>query len=96
MIFIKDYLKKTPPSVPTEAPCKEGSEKKKGKCPIVEFPGQAQPAGCSREEIGRLVDKLMSMPESSGNTKDLLLGFSDVDEDPFLTVATRVLEEEHS
>ena len=96
VIFIKDYLEKTPPSVPAEAPCKEGSEKKKGKCPIVEFPGQAQPAGCSREEIGRLVDKLMSMSESSGNTKDLLEGLSDVDEDPFLTVATRVLEEEHS
>jgi hypothetical protein len=96
VIFIKDYLEKTSPTDPVETPCEEGSEKKKGKCSIVEFPDQTQPGECSREEIGKLVDKLMSMPESSGNTKDLLSGLSDVDEDPFLAVATRLLEEELS
>ena len=96
MIFIKDYLEKTSPAVPAETPFEEGSEKKKGKCSIVEFPDQTQPEECSREEIGRLVDKLRSMPESSGNTKDLISGLSDVDEDPFLTVAARLLEEELS
>jgi len=96
VIFIKDYLEKTSPTDPTETPCEEGSEKKKSKCSIVEFPDQTHPEECSREEIGKLVDKLMSMPESSGNAKDLLSGLSGVDEDPFLAVATRLLEEELS
>jgi hypothetical protein len=96
VIFIKDYLEKTSPTVPTQTSCEEESEKKKSKCSIVEFPDQTQPEECSREQIGKLVDKLMSMPESPENAKDLLSGLSSVDEDPFLTVASRLLEEELS
>lgn len=96
MIFIKDYLEKTSPTIPAETPCDAGSDKKKSKCSIVEFPDQTQTVECSREEIGKLVDKLMSMPESSVSANDLFSGLSGVDEDPFLTVATRLLEEELS
>ena len=96
VIFIKDYLENLSPAVSTESPCEEGSEKNTGQCSIIEFPGQNQPEQFSREEIGRLVDKLMSMPESSGNMENMLSGLSNNDEDPFLTVAARVLEEELS
>lgn len=95
VIFIKDYLEITSPTDPIESLCEKGTGKQ-DKCSIVEFPSQTQPEGCSREEIGKLVDKLMSMPESSGTTKDLLSGVPDVDEDPLLTVAARVLGEELS
>ena len=95
VIFIKDYLEITSPTDPIESLCEKGSGKQY-KCSIVEFPVQTQPERCSREEIGRLVDKLMSMPESSGTTKDLLSGLPYADEDPLLTVAARVLGEELS
>lgn len=90
MIFIKDYLEKTSTSIPTETPS-AGSDYS-----ILEFPDQTaqQDQGCSREEIGKLVDKLMSMPEPSGIGESLLSDLNDVDEDPFLSVAARVLEEE--
>ena len=90
MIFIKDYLEKTSTSIPTESPSTESDYS------ILEFPDQTaqQDHGCSREEIGKLVDKLMSMPEPSGIGESLLSDLNDVDEDPFLSVAARVLEEE--
>jgi len=90
VIFIKDYLEKTSTSIPTETPSEEAD------CSVLEFPDQTaqKDQGCSREEIGKLVDKLMSMPEPSGPGKGLLSDLYDIDEDPFLSVAARVLEEE--
>ena len=90
MIFIEDYLEKKPTSIPTETLSAESD------CSVLEFPDQTaqKDQGCSREEIGKLVDKLMSMPEPSGVGKVLLSDLCDVDEDPFLSVAARVLEEE--
>ena len=91
MIFIKDFLEKTYPTVQIDSSSEEG------KSSIVEFPSQTtHPKGCSREEIGKLVDKLMSMPESSGITTDLMTDLYEVDEDPFLAVANRLLEEDLS
>ena len=90
MIFIKDYLEKTSTSIPTKTPSEEVDYS------VLDFPDQTAQKDqvCSREEIGKLVDKLMSMPEPSGIGKGLLSDLCEVDEDPFLSVAARVLEEE--
>ena len=89
VIYIKDYLKKSPPIVSIA----ENLEKED--CSIVEFPAQEeQVADCSRERIGKLVDKLMAMPEPTGSC-GVLLGEPLVPgEDPFLAVAERILQEE--
>ena len=91
VIFIKDYLEKTSPCITTDISSEEA------KSSIVEFPSQTvHPEGCSKEEIGKLVDKLMSMPESSGFANDIHSDLYKVDEDPLLAVANRLLEEDLS
>jgi len=59
---------------------------------IVDFPSQGTSKECSREEIGKWVDKLMAMPDEAG----VLHGASDLLDDPFLAVASKIWNEEIS
>jgi len=59
---------------------------------LLEFPADQSEAGCSREEIGKWVDKLMAMPEQTKGTNHLAFPA----DDPLLVVAERILGEEPS
>ena len=88
MIFFKDYLREeTNPSAASssDSPFVNSDSDK-----IVDFPSCHSAQECSREEIGKWVDKLMAMPDEVG---DLHRPSASAD-DPFLAVASKILREE--
>ena len=88
MIFFKDYLREetTPSAASSSDSTFENSDSDK----IIDFPACDSAQECSREEIGKWVDKLMAMPDEVG---DLHRPSASAD-DPFLAVASRILREE--
>ena len=86
MIFFKDYLQEEikPSAISSPDSVSINSDA------IVDFPAQYASHECSREEIGKWVDKLMAMPDEVG----ALHRPSESAEDPFLAVASKILSEE--
>ena len=84
MIFFKDYLREetNPSATPSASFLEDNADK------IVDFPTYDTSQECSREEIGKWVDKLMAMPDEVG---DLHRPSASAD-DPFLAVASRIFE----
>jgi hypothetical protein len=89
VILFKDYLQKDI-NTSAELPNSDTTHPKSDS--IVDFPPQDTSKECSREEIGKWVDKLMSMPDEAV----ALHGSSDLVEDPFLAVASKIWDEEIS
>jgi hypothetical protein len=90
VIFFKDYLpedaKLTAPSSP------QSSFAESNPSELIDFPSHETSQECSREEIGKWVDKLMAMPaedNSSPVSPELM-------DDPFLAVASKIWKEELS
>ena len=60
---------------------------------LISFPSEPQEE-ISKEEIGKWVDQLMEMPDASCSHPEILEQLSDSFEDPFTSVAERILSEE--
>ena len=90
MIFFKDYLQEETKPSATSSP--DSAFVNSDSDAIVDFPAQDASQECSREEIGKWVDKLMAMPDEAG----ALHRPSRSAEDPFLAVAAKILNEELS
>ena len=86
MIFFKDYLREetNPSATPSASFLEDNADK------IVDFPTYDTSQECSREEIGKWVDKLMAMPDDATD----LHRPSESSDDPLLAVASRILREE--
>ena len=88
MIFLKDYLREE--TNLSAASSSDSTFVNSDSDKIVDFPACDSAQECSREEIGKWVDKLMSMPDEVGD----LHRPSESADDPFLAVASRILREE--
>ncbi|MBN37585.1 MAG: hypothetical protein CMI29_03890 [Opitutae bacterium] len=90
MIFFKDYLPEdanlTAPSPP------QSSFAESNPSELIDFPAHETSQECSKEEIGKWVDKLMAMP---GEDNSLHVSPALMD-DPFLVVASKIWKEELS
>jgi hypothetical protein len=89
VILFKDYFQK---SINTSAELPDSDIAHSKSDSMVDFPPQDTSKECSREEIGKWVDKLMAMP----NEAVALHGSSDLVDDPFLAVASKIWNEEIS
>lgn len=90
MIFFKDYLREE--INPSAESSPQSAFLNSESTSIVDFPAQGPSEGCTREEIGKWVDKLMAMPDDA----DELRGSLESVEDPFLAVASKMWSEEIS
>jgi hypothetical protein len=63
---------------------------------LVEFPSQGTSDQCSSQEVGKWVDKLMAMSDSEAEPSNTMPGSEDFGGDPFLEVASRILDQELS
>ncbi|HAW99097.1 MAG TPA: hypothetical protein DCX67_11230 [Opitutae bacterium] len=88
MIFIENYLEDESSNDQNEHPCPGTDDSEV----LIEFPTDQSEAGCSREELGKWVDKLMALPEQTKATEHLAFPA----DDPLLVVAERILGEEPS
>tara|TARA_Y100000589_G_scaffold68948_1_gene60718 strand:- start:147 stop:419 length:273 start_codon:yes stop_codon:yes gene_type:complete len=88
VIFFKDYLREE--MNPTSASSSDSAFVNSDSDKIVDFPACDSSQECSREEIGKWVDKLMALPDDVGD----LHRPSESADDPFLTVASKILREE--
>jgi hypothetical protein len=90
VIFFKDYLRDEAKPSATSSP--DSAFVNPDSDTLVDFPTQDASQECSREEIGKWVDKLMAMPDEAG----ALHRPSGSMEDPFLAVASKIWNEELS
>lgn len=88
MIFFKDYLREE--ANPSSAPSSDSIFVNSDSDKIVDFPACDSAQECSREEIGKWVDKLMAMPDE---VDDFHRPSASAD-DPLLAVASRILRDE--
>ncbi len=92
MIYIQDYLKNEDNLIMSDD-LKLSDLNCNNRDDLISFPSEPQDE-ISKEEIGKWVDQLMEMPDAPCSHPEILEELSDSFEDPFTSVAERILSEE--